>query len=149
MADAALAARVDAIESRLACADLVHAYARLIRSDRPDLVHTLFTADGTFEVRDGHPDSDTFTVRSRYASPTEIHANMAPNRGKPHPLPLIHNLTIAVNGDTATGNAVMEAQIYGASHKVIGEYHDTFRREDGEWRFAARIYTIFSGASSI
>lgn len=141
--------RLDVIESRLACADLVHEYARLIRSDRPDEVAALFTHDGTFECRNGHPDSAEHTVMFHNHSRAEIHAHMAANKGKPHPVPLIHNLSIKVAGDTAAGNAVMEAQIYGQDTRIIGEYHDLFRREGGKWYFASRIYTIFRGASSL
>ena len=140
--------RLDAIASRLACTDLVHSYARFIRADQPDQVAALFAPDGTFEVRDGHPDRPEFTVRSRNVSRREVHAYLAPNKGRPHPVPLIHNLSIAVDGDTALGNCVMEAQIYGTDIAVKGEYHDTFRRIAGQWYFASRIYTIFSAASS-
>ena len=151
MADSAetLEQRIDRIEAKTACADLVHAYARFIRSDQPDKVSALFAPGGTFEVRDGHPDKPEFTLRSHNASPAEINAHLAPNKGKPHPVPLIHNLTIEVDGDTARGTCVMEARIYGADIKVTGEYHDSFRRIDGRWYFASRIYTIFSGASSV
>ena len=141
--------RIDAIESKTACADLVHAYARFIRSDQPDKVSALFAPGGTFEVRDGHPDKSQFTVRSRNASPAEINAHLAPNKGKPHPVPLIHNLTIEVDGDTGRGNCIMEARIYGTDIKVTGEYHDRFRRMGSRWYFASRIYTIFSSASSV
>jgi SnoaL-like domain len=141
--------RLDAIEARTACADLVHAYARFIRADQPDQVAALFTADGTFEVRDGHPDRSEFTVRSRNMGREEVHAHLAPNKGKLHPVPLIHNLSIAVDGDNAQGNCVMEAQIHGADIKVKGEYNDTFRRIDRRWYFAARTYTIFSTDSSL
>lgn len=141
--------RFDETESRAAIAELVHRYARFIRHDEPEGVSTLFTPDGTFEVRDGHPDRPEHTVRSHYASRAEIHAHMAPNKGKPHPVPLIHNLIVELAGDEATGNCVMDAQIYGGNHKICGEYRDRFRREDGRWLFASRIYTIFSGASSL
>jgi hypothetical protein len=141
--------RLDALESRFACTDLVHAYARLIRSDRPESVAALFTADGTFEGRGGHPDDATYTVMFHDKGRAGVHAHMLPNKGKPHPVPLIHNLTIIVDGDSATGNCVMEAQIYGSDTKVIGEYHDTFSRVEGKWFFASRTYTIFRGASTI
>lgn len=140
--------RIDEAEARIAIADLIHAYARFIRRDEPELVHTLFAEGGTFEVRDGHPDKADSVVRAHYASPAEFHAYMSTNKGKPHPIPLIHNLIVEVEGDAAQANCVMEAQIYGTSHKVIGEYHDSFRRVDGRWMFASRIYTIFTGASS-
>jgi hypothetical protein len=141
--------RLDALESRNACTDLVHAYARCIRSDRPDEVAELFTLEGTFEGRNGHPDQPEYTVMFRDEGREGVRAHMLPNKGKTHPLPLIHNLSIIVDGDSATGNAVMEAQMYGADTKVIGEYNDTFRRVDGQWYFASRIYTVFRGASTI
>lgn len=141
--------RIDRAESRTAIADLVHAYARHIRYDEPDQVAALFTPDGWFEIRDGHPDRPDYTVRERLGSPAQIDAHLAPNKGKPHPIPLIHNLTVTVDGDTGTANSVMEAQIYGSAHKVIGEYRDTFRRIDGRWYFASRTYTIFKGGSSL
>ena len=141
--------RLDEAEARTAITDLVHRYARFVRRDEPEHVSALFTRDGTFEVRDGYPGRAEHTVRSHFASPAEIDTFMAASKGKPHPVPLIHNLIVEIDGETATGNCVMEAQIYGGTHKFCGEYRDTLRREDGEWRFASRIYTIFSGAAAI
>jgi len=74
---------------------------------------------------------------------------MMPMKGHQHPVPLIHNLSIDVDGDAARGNCVMEAHIYGTETKVQGEYHDSFRRVDGTWLFAARVYTIFRAASTL
>ena len=141
--------RIDRAESRAAIADLVHAYARHIRHDEPDRVAALFTRDGWFEIRDGHPDRSHYTVRERLEGPEAINAHLAPNKGKPHPVPLIHNLIVEADGDGGTANSVMEAQIHGSAHKVIGEYRDTFRRIDGRWYFASRIYTIYKGGSSL
>lgn len=146
---ATLEQRLDIIEARLACTDLVHSYARLIRSDRPDEVAALFTDDGSFEGRNGHPDSAEYTVMFHNQSRAEVHAYMAANKGKPHPVPLIHNLSIEVSGETAQGNAVMEAQIYGHDTSIIGEYNDSFRRVNGKWYFASRVYTVFRGASKL
>lgn len=144
-----LEARLDAIESRFACMDLVHTYARLIRSDQPEGISALFAEDGVFEGRNGEPDRPEYTVMFHDEGRAGIHAHMMPMKGNLHPLPLIHNLSIEVDGDTAKGNCVMEAQIYKGEHKVIGEYHDSFRRIDGKWYFAARIYTVFRGGSTI
>lgn len=146
---ASLEQRLNAAESRAAIADLVHAYARHIRRDEPELVHLLFAPEGSFEVRDGQPDSADFTVRTHLASPARILAYMAPNKGKPHPVPLIHNLMIELDGDTATASSVMEAQVYGTTHKIIGEYRDSFVRVAGKWLFSARVYTIFKDAKPV
>ena len=141
--------RLDAIESRLACMDLVHTYARLIRSDQPEGIAALFAEDGTFEGRHGHPDKPEFTQMFRDEGREAVDAHMSPMKGHPHPVPLIHNLSIEVDGETARGNCAMEAQIYGGEGKIVGEYNDSFRRVDGKWLFASRVYTIFRGASSL
>lgn len=142
-----LAARIDRLEAQGAVADLIHTYAKFIRSDQPDRVASLFLTDGSFEVRDGHPDSDDFTVRSLDRSRAEIDAKMAAMKGKPHPVPLIRNMIVEVDGDSASANCVMDARIYGTSHGIMGEYRDTCRRVDGRWYFASRIFTIYKDAS--
>lgn len=144
-----LAERIDRLESRFAVADLIHAYARFIRRDEPDNVAALFLPDGTFEIRDGHPDRPEHSVRSIYKSSQEVHDHLAPNKGKPHPVPLIRNLIIEVEGDTASANSVMDATIYGTAHAIQGEYRDTCQRVDGRWYFKSRIYTIYGRASSV
>ncbi len=141
--------RLDAIELRFACMDLVHTYARLIRSDRSAEVAALFAEDSIFEGRNGHPDSPEYDVMFHDDGRAGVDAHMRGMKGRPHPVPLIHNLSIEVDGDTAKGNCVMEAQMYVADTRIIGEYHDTFRRVDGKWYFASRIYTVFRGASTL
>ena len=139
--------RLDEAESRQAIAELIHAYARFIRRDEPDQVHTLFTADGTFELREGHPDKAEFDVKYRLEGRESVRAQMSHNKGNAHPVPLIHNLIVEIDGDGAAATCVMEGKIYGTSHGIFGEYHDRFRREHGKWLFAARIFTLFRGAA--
>ena len=144
----ALVAMLGAVLSRQACADLVHEYARCIRGGRPQDVAALFAPDGTFELREGHPDNEEHSVRFRLEGRDQVNASMSNSKGPVHPIPQIHNLMIDVEGETASGNCVMEAQIYRGTGGVFGEYHDSFRRIDGRWYFASRIYTIFSSVSS-
>lgn len=141
--------RLDRLESRAAIEELIHAYARCVRRDLPDEAPLLFLPDGVFEIRDGHPNQPEHQLRARLEGREHILFYLTEGKGKALPIPLIHNLTIEVNGDTATANCVMEAQVYGSSHKVLGEYNDSFRRVDGKWFFASRIYTIFKGGSSV
>lgn len=138
-----------AVEARLAIADVVHGYALAIRRDRPEDAAGLFTEDGWFEIRDGHPSKPEFTVRARLEGRQGVLDYLLPGKGKPHPVPMIHNLIVAVNGDVASASSVMEAPVLGTAHKVLGEYADTFRRDAGVWRFASRIYTIFGAASGV
>lgn len=145
----ALAERLERIEARSAIADTIHEYARNVRHDTPEGCPQLFAEDGVFEVRDGHPSSGAFTVRTLLEGRAAVREYLLRGKGQPHPVPLIHNLMIAVEGDTATATSVMEAQVFGTSHKVQGEYRDTLRRVDGRWLFARRIYTIYSAASTV
>lgn len=147
MAQATNEERLDRVEAQLAIADLLHEYARLIRRDQPEEVSALFVPGATFEIRDGHPDSDEFTVRTMLESTEAIHAYMEQGKGKPHPVPIIRNIMVEVDGDNATANALMEAQIYGTEHKISGEYRDTMRRVDGRWLFASRCFTMYAGGS--
>jgi hypothetical protein len=144
-----LAVRIDRLESQQAVADLIYTYARYIRADQPERIAGLFLPDGTFEVRSGHPDKEAFTVSQRHGTRAEIDASMSAMKGKPHPVPLIRNLIVEVDGDSATANSVMDATIYGTTHAIMGEYRDTCRRVDGRWLFASRVFTMYGGASSI
>jgi hypothetical protein len=146
---AALEERLDRLESRGAIEELIHAYARCVRRDQPEEAPPLFLPDGVFEIRDGHPHEAAHELRARLEGWEQIRAYLAQGKGRAHPIPLIHNLMVEVEGDTATANCVMEAQIYGTAHKVVGEYRDSFRRVDGKWFFALRTYIVFKGGSSV
>lgn len=146
---ASLEERLDRLESRAAIEELIHAYARCIRRDQPEEAPLLFLPDGVFEIRDGHPHQSEYQLRARLEGREHILFYLTEGKGKALPMPMIHNLMIEVDADSASASSVMEAQIYGTSHKVLGEYHDTFRRVDGKWFFAVRTYTIFKGGSSV
>ncbi|MCJ2186871.1 nuclear transport factor 2 family protein [Novosphingobium beihaiensis] len=141
----ALETRLDRLEAQAAIAGLIHVYAQAVRRDEPEKVAALFVPEGTFEVRSGHPDKAEFTVRTRFESPGALVTFLVSQKGGPHPVPLIHNLMIAVEGDRATANAMMAAPVYGTDKEVLGEYHDSFERRGGQWLFSARIYTVYAG----
>jgi hypothetical protein len=137
------------IEARMAVADLIHRYARHVRMDEPEAVSDLFTPDGVFEIREGYPDRPEHKVRVRLEGRAAVHGHLAPNKGQPHPIPLIHNLIVQVDGATASANCVMRASIIGTEHQVFGEYYDRFVCDGGEWYFSERRFTIFTAASSV
>lgn len=143
------AARLDRIEAHMAIADLIHEYARLARRYEPEKLPALFAPDGTFEIREGHPDKPGYRVRERVEGREALNSFFAPAKGGLHPIPLIHNLTVAVDGDSATASSVMEAQLYGAEGKFLGEYRDTLVRVDGRWLFTSRTFTIYIASSTI
>ena len=135
--------RLDRIEARLAVADLIHRYAQVVRYDCPEQTADLYTRDGAFEVRRGAPDKPEFTVQSRVEGREAIRAFLLPGKGKPHPVPLVSNLLVEVDGDTASANCVMEARMSQGEGGFWGEYHDTCARIDGRWYFTARTFTMF------
>lgn len=143
------AERLDRLEARAAIADLIHGYARSIRYDRPEDIAALFVPDGFFEIRDGHPSRPEYSVRSRLEGAAEIGEYLMAGKGKPHPVPVIHNLMIEVDRDSATSTAVMDAQVFGTGHKVFGEYRDSYARKNGRWLFASRIFTMFKAGSPV
>jgi len=141
--------RLDVIEAKLAIADLVHDYARAVRHNKVEDVEGMYAPDSFFEVRGGHPSEPEYKVQNRYDGAKAIGAFMMEGKGRPHPIPLVHNLMIEVDGDRATGLLAMEGQVYGTEHKIIGEYQDSYVRIGGRWKFASRIYTMYTAASSM
>lgn len=138
--------RLESIEAKLAIADLVHDYARAIRHNATEDIEGMFAPDAFFEIRAGHPSSGAFTVQNRLEGAQAIGAFMMMGKGRPHPVPLIHNLVIALDGDRASALCAMEAQVFGTSERIIGEYRDSFLRIAGKWKFASRIYTTYVSA---
>jgi hypothetical protein len=139
-----LAERLDAAESRLAIADLIHGYARAMRERRPLDGAALFTEDGVFEIREGLPGRDDWLVRSRLEGQQAIIDYLTRGDASGAAVcPLIHNIMITLHGDSAEANCVMQTQVIGTSHSITGEYHDSVRRDGGRWLFSQRIFMIY------
>lgn len=137
------AERLERLESERDIAALIHGYARAMRNGNPAEATALFVADGTFEICQGMP-GKPFTVGTRLASPQALLAHLTPDGAPPPPVcPMIHNIMIDIDGDAARANAVMETPVLGTAHRILGEYHDSFRRENGRWLFSARQYVVF------
>jgi ketosteroid isomerase-like protein len=134
----ALEDRLARIEDRIAIAELRHEYCYRADDRDWDGFAALFTEDahldfgpvGTFDGR--------ASVR-RFAE--EI-------VGSEHPflVHMLHNPVIDVDGDTATGQWYVEVPCTfadGSAGWIQGRYDDTYRRVDGEWRFA-EVLTEFN-----
>ena len=61
-----------------------------------------------------------------------------------HPLPMIHYYLISISDDEATGLCSNELRITENGRSIIasGYYEDTYRRENGRWKFAVRDATF-------
>jgi hypothetical protein len=58
---------------------------------------------------------------------------------------MIHNPIIDVNGDMATGRWYVDARESfgnGQTGLTTGEYHDTYQRVEGDWKFAKIEFTV-------
>ena len=119
--------------------DLIATYAH--RMAHGPAVADLFTDDGAYLNR-GTGSRPPREVRGR-AALDEYYGDRTGWRD--HPLPMIHNQLIAVDGDEATGICSVEIRMAedGVSVIASGYYKDRFRREDGRWKFAEREVSFF------
>lgn len=137
----------DPAADRAEVADLVHRYALHIRRGEPEGAAALFTADGAFEVRDVDPLSpESLHVRNRAEGREAVAAYVTNSTGAARMVPMIHNLIVELDGDRATASSLMLGRIWPSDREVIGEYADSFRRDEGRWRFSERIYTIWTAS---
>ena len=124
---------------------LKHRYCQLVDAGDWDALDKLWTEDarcdyGFFGCFDGRSAiMDTF-FRGLVGPATSFNAHM------------VHNPIVEVDGDTARGSWYITAQTVIQPHNqaiwAMGNYEDTFRRIDGQWKIASlkvvfRYYTPF------
>ena len=100
----------------------------------------LFTVDGAFFLRIA--DRPAQEVRGREAIEAMYDAVRPEDE---HPLPMIHNYQLVIDGDRATGLCANELRIAVGGESMIasGYYEDELRRENGRWRFVVRDASFF------
>ncbi|MBX3528989.1 MAG: nuclear transport factor 2 family protein [Rhizobiaceae bacterium] len=137
---AALARRIDRIESRTAIAELCTTYARACDDRDMALLGSLFTEDCTFESRDGsrfhtgrHAIVEMYKVRFRALGPT-YHWT--------------HDLVVRfdeADDDLARGQLLGHAECFRNGQAMVAamRYDDTYRREGGAWRIHRRMLSYF------
>ncbi len=133
------------MEDREAIADLVYRYTEAIRNGRQVDCLDLFVDDATIEIHHADPRvAGRSQISSRFAGKGEIAGSFTQVAGENARIwPMIHNLRIALDGDTASSNCVMMAVVWPHGKEYVGEYHDTYRREPGGWKFVSRRHTLF------
>lgn len=97
----------------------------------------MFTEDGEFHMGD-------HAWRGR-AELRKLYVDQVGNIG---PKPFIQNHVIEVQGDAATGNCAVEIRVVenGESVTACGHYDDEYRRENGRWKFARRVFRRYHWA---
>ena len=137
--DLAWQARIEELEAREQIKELPAKYVwASARADVPAMMD-LFTDDAVFEPPNP-------AGRVEYKGKAAIRGALEQSVTKPGGiLALIHNHTVEVAGDTATGACVMYNPIFPKEHGVfVGYYHDAFRRENGTWLYTARRFYTYS-----
>ena len=113
--------------------DLIATYA--LRAAHGVSMADLFTDDGVFVTH--VPGETAREVRGREALNRYYRELAAAPR---HPMPMVHNHLISIDGDQATGVCSIELRTTVGATSMIGsgDYHDSFRREGGRWKFVER-----------
>ena len=133
-----LEAKIQELADREEIRELVANYANRIARGVP--ASDLFTEDGGFSLKTpGQP----VQVVSGGESVRKMYAMIRPEDD--HPLPMIHNIQLVIEGDEAFGLCSNEIRAISAGKSVIGSgyYEDRFRRVGGRWKFVQRDATMF------
>ena len=129
--------KIDELLDREEIKELIARYAH--RTAQGVSVADMFTDDGVFTVR--YPGRPPSVSRGR-AQLNKTYANVT--IAGDHPLPMIHNQLIVIDGDQATGLCSNELRWREGNDSMIGSgyYQDSFRREASVWRFVSRDMTF-------
>ena len=133
MSDADLLARVQEIEDRLELAELPARYARGLDDRNWPALRELFCTDAVFEHEGGSTRVAGRDAIERFYR--ETLAETALTLHIPHA-----QVVERLDGDEASGWVVSHAEMAAKDGYAVvaNRYADTYRREDGRWRFARR-----------
>lgn len=130
--DGELAAKIARLEAKDEIRELTARYCHGVVDGDADTIVSLFCTEGTF--------------RSHTFSPTGHEALLEFYRsgvgGRTHK-PFIQNHVIEFSDENhATGRCSVEIRVLqdGLAYTQAGHYHDTYRRENGVWKFVERYY---------
>jgi uncharacterized protein (TIGR02246 family) len=127
--------RIQNIEDKDAIRELTAKYCYAVVAQDSNALINMFTEDGVFDMS---PEMH-FEGRDQLAKLyTDKIDEVAPK-------PFIQSHVITVNGDSATGNCAVEIRLIddGTAVTACGHYNDTYRKVDGEWKFARRDFQLY------
>jgi ketosteroid isomerase-like protein len=129
-----LEVRIQAIEDRAAIVELTGQYCHMARTGNVEGIVDLFCEDGVMETG-GTPEKGRERLLTVYRDAFSVL----------HPLPCVHNHTVALDGDRATGCCSVEIRMVmeGEAITAAGHYDDEFRRVGSDWKFAHRNLTLY------
>jgi hypothetical protein len=135
--------KVQEITDREEIRDLIAIYAH--RMAHGASVADLFTDDGAY-INRGTAGQIPREVRGRAALDTYYGGR---EDWPAHPLPMIHNYLIEVDGVEARGICSVEIRLAANGESVVasGYYLDRFRRDGEHWKFVERDCAMFHWVS--
>jgi 3-phenylpropionate/cinnamic acid dioxygenase small subunit len=144
------AARLQKVEDRQAIEQLLMGdYPRALDSNNWAAYAALFAKDGTLIMNGGATKVTGPTAIQEYFSARPTPGAAAAAAPSPCPVPVgknrsehvVTNLTLQLNGDTATDQAYWQTIVTRECKSVVagaGHYEDVLKREDGHWKFSKR-----------
>jgi len=133
--------RIDALESRAAIQNHAARYAFAVDDRDMDATADCFTEDGGFSSREGR-----LGARGRQAVIDQFHERWGVMGPANH---IVHQHLVEIDPadpDHATGTISSHAEVFrnGEIWLTAFRYEDDYRRgEDGVWRFADRMLSVF------
>ena len=127
--------RIAAVEAKDEIRELTARYCHAVVDGDVDTIVGLFCNDGTFRMRKFSATGET-ELRKMYEGGVG---------GQTHK-PFIQNHVIDLGAPgEATGRCSVEIRVFqdGEALTAAGHYLDTYRVEDGRWRFADRFYNSY------
>ena len=128
-------ATVAALAAKDEIRELTARYCHAVVDGDAETIVSLFCRDGTFRAHTSAP-----------SGRAELLAFYGAGVGGRTHKPFVQNHVIELHDeDHATGRCSVEIRVLqdGVAYTQAGHYHDTYRREDGRWRFAERHYVRY------
>jgi len=144
------AARLQKVEDRQAIEQLLMGdYPRALDGNDWAAYASFFTKDGTLIMGGGATKVTGPAAIKEYFSSRPTPGAAASAAPSPCPVPpgghrsehVVTNLTLQINGDTATDQAYWQTIVTRDCKSVVagaGHYEDVLKREDGRWKFSKR-----------
>lgn len=131
-------ARLRRLEDRSELHELVARYAVAIDDRDIAVIADLFTADGAFRSRDG-----VMNAQGRAAVLEQFRGRFAALTVSNH-FSHDHVLSFDADPDRAAGLLTAHAEVWRNGRALIAalRYQDSYRREQGRWRFADRLLSF-------
>jgi len=129
----------DSASDEQALRDLVHAYADAVNRRDAEAWRELWTEDGVWEAF-----GTAFEGRDRVVATWQ-----GAMQGFALVFHVSHHGVLTVEGDVAQGRWTISEQLKGVdgtASVLLALYHDDYRREAGQWRFARRrLEVLYQG----